>query len=349
MTAPRRAGDPACGRASKPGYSVGDSSAGLARRVWRRGMTPEEEITTLKAENATLRERASGSWPPLRWSSLNSRSFLPWSDRRFLLLHEGAGEMNTRFVQAPDGARIAYDMSGAGPTLLLLHGLGDRRRMWHDYGYVAALHDAFRVVAIDLRGHGESDAPTDPSAYTPEQIMGDVLAVADTAAPARFFLWGFSFGATIGLHLTVRTTRLARAVLGGTLFGCLFSEEWVNSAVAQFEEIGQLQEAGTLGAQGLPQQVHDRYAQMHPAALIACTRALLAWPGLEPNEVRCPTLMYTGSADTAYEPLQTRRDEMAEAGIAFHSFADLTHRQLVSEGGMVLPVVQAFLQNASPA
>jgi len=48
-------------------------------------------------------------------------------------------QLTTSFATSADGYRIAYDSSGTGPALILLHGGGQNRRIWHDHGYVARL------------------------------------------------------------------------------------------------------------------------------------------------------------------------------------------------------------------
>ena len=50
---------------------------------------------------------------------------------------------------------IAYNFTGSGPALVLLHGFLESKAIWDDYTEVL-LHD-FTVIAIDLPGHGESD------------------------------------------------------------------------------------------------------------------------------------------------------------------------------------------------
>jgi len=69
--------------------------------------------------------------------------------------------MTTKFAISPDQTRIAYDITGAGPAILLVHGGGGSRHDWHTGGYVQRLQDEFQVICVDLRGHGESDKPTD--------------------------------------------------------------------------------------------------------------------------------------------------------------------------------------------
>ena len=60
-------------------------------------------------------------------------------------------EMTTSFVVSKDGTRIAYDKTGTGRAVVLLHGGGQSRRVWHDNGYVARLSDDFTVIVVDIR------------------------------------------------------------------------------------------------------------------------------------------------------------------------------------------------------
>jgi pimeloyl-ACP methyl ester carboxylesterase len=55
--------------------------------------------------------------------------------------------MNTRFANSPDGTRVAYDLCGTGPAIMLLHGGGSTRQEWHEGGYVRRLRDSFTVIA----------------------------------------------------------------------------------------------------------------------------------------------------------------------------------------------------------
>jgi hypothetical protein len=89
--------------------------------------------------------------------------------------------MNPSFITSPDGTRIAYDVTGEGSPLFLLHGGGYTRQNWHDVGYVKRLKDDFKVIAIDIRGNGESDKPTAPACYTTDKMGQDILAVADAS------------------------------------------------------------------------------------------------------------------------------------------------------------------------
>lgn len=148
-----------------------------------------------------------------------------WAKRHNQSLHltRSAGAL---CVTLPDGIRIAYDVRGAGPPIVLLHGGGHTRWDWHDRGYVERLQRDFQVIAIDIRGNGESGKPTDPADYTTDQHGQDILAVADACGVERFTLWGFSYGGNIGRYLAAQSTRVAKLIIIGTPFGLGASGEF---------------------------------------------------------------------------------------------------------------------------
>ena len=127
--------------------------------------------------------------------------------------------MDTLFTTSPDGTRIAYDSCGDGPDLLLIHGGGGSRQVWHETGYVDRLREEFAVITIDLRGHGQSDLPTDPSAYTTDKMGQDILAVADACDVHNFILWGMSFGSKVSCYLAVQSDRVTKLILIGAQLG----------------------------------------------------------------------------------------------------------------------------------
>jgi 3-oxoadipate enol-lactonase/4-carboxymuconolactone decarboxylase len=114
-----------------------------------------------------------------------------------------------------EGCRIYYRLEGApnGPLLVLAHALGTDHGMWNPQ--MPALLRRFRVLRLDLRGHGASDAPAGD--YTIPQLGRDVLAVADAAGVARFAHCGLSLGGMIGQWLGANAgDRVERLVLANT-------------------------------------------------------------------------------------------------------------------------------------
>jgi pimeloyl-ACP methyl ester carboxylesterase len=101
-------------------------------------------------------------------------------------------------ITLDSGISLAYDEVGAGPrTLLFAHGLGcDRTTMQPQ---VEAFSDRYRIVNLDLRGHGESDHPE--GAYHPDVLAQDLAEVCAKLGANKPFLVAHSLGGVVGLRL----------------------------------------------------------------------------------------------------------------------------------------------------
>ena len=96
-----------------------------------------------------------------------------------------------------NGVDFHYLQAGAGPDLVMLHGLSGNLAVWH-LRMVPLLQDHFRVTTYDLRGHGRSGMP--PSGYTTRDMAHDLVALLDALAIGAAHLLGHSYGADIALH-----------------------------------------------------------------------------------------------------------------------------------------------------
>jgi pimeloyl-ACP methyl ester carboxylesterase len=99
-----------------------------------------------------------------------------------------------------------------GPLVVLTHGWGDTGETWSHQ--VPVLAERARVVTWDLLGHGRSDGPDDPSAYSHERALADLDAIV---GDDRAILVGHSFGGQLSLSFTLRhPDRVAALGLIGT-------------------------------------------------------------------------------------------------------------------------------------
>jgi pimeloyl-ACP methyl ester carboxylesterase len=121
-----------------------------------------------------------------------------------------------------DGVKIAYDdLEPAGPperTVVLIHGFSSNRvEGWKRTGWYAAFERRhMRVIALDQRGHGESEKLYDPQAYTREKMVGDVLALMDHLGVRRADVFGYSMGTRTALTLAMAAPdRVTNLILGG--------------------------------------------------------------------------------------------------------------------------------------
>ena len=179
----------------------------------------------------------------------------------------------TEFATAPDGVRIAYERVGEGPPVVLVHGFGSNRfQNWRSPGWYDTLTSAgYSVVALDNRGHGESDNPHEPSAYSEERMAEDVALAMRAAGCERAFVMGYSMGGAITLRLTHAHSERVRAAITGGVGASYFTrdENW-RAAIAE----------GILTADDSPltpvQRMFRSFARQagkDPVALAACMRA----------------------------------------------------------------------------
>ncbi|MGH3502398.1 MAG: alpha/beta fold hydrolase [Nocardioidaceae bacterium] len=102
-----------------------------------------------------------------------------------------------------EGARLEYTEYGAGDRLvLLLHGQLMTRRM-HDPLARRLAAEGYRVVTLDLLGHGRSDRPTDPRRYSMPAFAAQVMALMDHLDVSQAVLGGTSLGANVTLEVAV--------------------------------------------------------------------------------------------------------------------------------------------------
>ncbi|HEY0484603.1 MAG TPA: alpha/beta fold hydrolase [Kofleriaceae bacterium] len=117
------------------------------------------------------------------------------------------------FATATDGARLAYQVHGAGPPLLLVSGQASDHTIWDPV--CDAFADRYRVVTFDHRGTGDSDKPEAPP-YSTRGFAADAIAVLDDLRIARAHAYGMSMGGRVCQWLGVAYPER----LGGLILGC---------------------------------------------------------------------------------------------------------------------------------
>jgi pimeloyl-ACP methyl ester carboxylesterase len=261
--------------------------------------------------------------------------------------------MATQFAISKDATRIAYDVTGSGPVVMLLHGGGQNRRVWHDAGYVGRLRHHFTVITMDLRGHGESDKPTSVAAYVLERLTDDVIAVADAARVARFVVWGYSYGGNIARYLPGRSDRVSKLVVIGIPFGDatpLSFRELILTLRAKWTPIVDADRAGSLNLGSLSPEDQALWQNGTPLGAIPVTlawlSAMLDWPSVEPADLRCPTLWLVGTAnENAMPSVKEYSKALGHTKVILQLVPGLTHERELAEVEEVLPGMLRFTQS----
>ena len=107
-----------------------------------------------------------------------------------------------------NGIDFHYQQAGAGPDVVLIHGVTGDLSIWFLCEAMGILGRSFRVTAFDLRGHGYSGLPRDR--YTSADQAADCLAIMDALEIEHAALVGHSFGAVIAMHAAVLCPRPSR-------------------------------------------------------------------------------------------------------------------------------------------
>lgn len=116
-----------------------------------------------------------------------------------------------------------WDWEGSGPTMVMLHPSSASGRIWD---WVAReLHPRYRILAPDLRGHGDSAKPS--QGYRGEDSAADLEALAAALGLERFILVGNSLGVRVGIIYAAQwPQRVSHLILvGGPHYGFLFPDE----------------------------------------------------------------------------------------------------------------------------
>ena len=117
-------------------------------------------------------------------------------------------------IDLPTG--VTFDVAVAGdpgnPAIILLHGFPESHRTWrHQIPELAKDHF---VLAPDQRGFARSSKPADVSDYTPDKMVGDLVALADHFGIATFTLVGHDWGGAIAwMAALARPDRIARLII----------------------------------------------------------------------------------------------------------------------------------------
>jgi pimeloyl-ACP methyl ester carboxylesterase len=128
---------------------------------------------------------------------------------------------------------LAYDRTGSGEPLVLLHGLGSARTIWRPL--LPALARRYDVIAVDLPGHGQTPSLPRTEPPTPGRLAKTVAALLDELSLDRAHVMGNSLGGWVCLELAADGR--ARSVLGLAPAGLWFEPTYRRNPLLQFNRL----------------------------------------------------------------------------------------------------------------
>ena len=188
---------------------------------------------------------------------------------------------------------------GEGPPILLIHGFAsDRVQNWRAPGWYDTLTGAgYRVVAMDCRGHGESQKLYDPAQYAHDIMAGDAIAVMDALGLEAPIVMGYSMGGYLGMHVLMdHAPRVSKLVIGGV------GETYFSTAQFARDEIVAALEAPHRDAVtdpvGRTFRLFAEQGDKDIKALAACMRAeRKPFTKAQLSHARAPVLVVCGEKD----------------------------------------------------
>ena len=217
-----------------------------------------------------------------------------------------------------NGISLAYTDTGSGLPIVFLHAFPLNRTMWAEQE--AALSTQFRVVTIDLRGHGESDAPL--WHYSLDQAADDVRSLLDHLAIRQAVFVGLSMG---GYILFALHRRYAERIRGMVLADTKAQADTPEGKAGRFQmaQIAYQQGPAAIADLMLPKLLSAETIQTRPE-IVRRVRAMIegneisgiagdlmameARPDSTPllEQIACPTQIIVGELDQATPPADAR-------------------------------------------
>jgi len=197
-----------------------------------------------------------------------------------------------------DGIRLAFIDEGAGDPVLLIHGFASSARTnWVEPGCVSLLtRSGFRVIAIDNRGHGDSDKLYDRALYSATLMAEDARRLLDHLGISRADVMGYSMGARITAFLALAHPGRVRSAIFGGLGGNMIRPMAGTGPIAAALEANSIDEVKNPTARTFRAFAERTHSDLK--ALAACirgsrdpiTREMVA-------SLACPVLVATGTDD----------------------------------------------------
>lgn len=257
-------------------------------------------------------------------------------------------------TNASDGLRVWYEVEGDGPPVVLLHGTTGSIATFRDPGWVDALGDRYRLLLVDLRGHGRSDAPHDVADYHWDVMAADVVAVLDDAGIAAAHIVGYSTGGLLAFRIAANDPGRALSIAAGGAQPFATTPALQADLAGFIELMRQRPEAlvpaieATTGP--LPPGWRADLLNGDLEAFCACAAAEAIDRGLSEEQVclmTLPALIYAGSEDRGAAGEQARRAVSMMPDARYVELDELDHMTVWARSDLVIPLVAAFLDDVA--
>ena len=259
------------------------------------------------------------------------------------------------FATGQEG-RIYWRADGreTAPVLLLLNSLGTDFAMWDPV--VPLLYDSFRVLRMDTRGHGASDAPAGD--YALSELAADALCVLDAAGAREASVCGLSLGGMMALELALAAPERVTEVIACNTSAQVVAQPWLDrAAIVRRDGMGAIVTAvmsrffsdGFL-AESPPSldTIRATFLSISPQGYAGCCTAISSVDMIgRLAGLRQPALVINGSLDAATPPAEHGDRIAAALPDARTTVLPAGHISAVEQPQAFAAAVRSFLKAAS--
>ncbi|HET6910107.1 MAG TPA: alpha/beta hydrolase [Mycobacteriales bacterium] len=259
-------------------------------------------------------------------------------------------------MEASDGTRLAYEVEGQGPPLVLHLGAGCDSRLWRAAGYVKPLAHSYSCILFDHRGHGLSDNPRGAVNYHLDRLTADVVELLDLLGFASTAFWGYSSGISPGVRLAERFPDRVWALVASGSVGPPDTPEdlaaWSASSAAEFREHGWDKLIARFEAQEpepIPEWMTASIRETDVGQFIDLIESYVDWHWEEWDALpalKAPVLFLTGELEDEDDDVGRIIKTMRHGELL--RMAGFGHINAFLNTATVLPRVQSFLAAHTP-
>jgi pimeloyl-ACP methyl ester carboxylesterase len=248
--------------------------------------------------------------------------------------------------QAKNGnTNIYYEVEGEGPPLILHHGFALSLEDWREFGYIDSLKNNYQLILMDARGHGNSDKPHDPQAYSIENRANDVIAVLDHIKVDMAHFFGYSYGGRLAFELALNNPKRMKSFIVAGIGARGQNPEFLQNRIKSLKEgpealVKSFEQFGEIS-----DKMRERLLQNDCEALIAILKTPWPYRGDDLQYMKEPFLLLGGEFDPGFTTIEDASEQLPDS--TFIPLPGLNHMQTTIQIDKVLPHIKDFLSRVN--
>lgn len=254
--------------------------------------------------------------------------------------------MEERLLHKEDNTKIAYSISGEGEAIVMLHGFGADRTTLVKSGWIRDLEPYYTVIAMDIRGLGESSISHDPDFYRLDRIIEDIEQVIQECGFTQFSIFGHSYGGSIALRAIKSGLPIKKAIIASGTWDAEFFHNDIPKWIIEYSEMNEKKKRKQFTDMTKEEQEWAQATDLDN--YIAQFRAWTTFESVTINEITIPVFLYSGTEDEprAIHFILDNESEFKQKLWEYKIYNGMNHSDLVREEPQIITDVLEFMERS---